>query len=443
MIMNQIKERHYNMDNSVKREKIAEGVHFNSVTDPRYKFNKITVAFFTPLCEDKASLYALLPRCLHKANALFPQSRDFNNYLASLYNAKSDFDIGVFGDTQLLGISMNSMDDSYALHGEKITDAAAKTIFDCVFRPALESGVFVSAEVENGKRQQIESIEAEINEKRHYAANQAKRIIFKGEPAAVNAHGSVEKTREITPGALYEAYKELLKSAVIEIVCVGCNGFDDALRIAKDQFSALERADIVASESAYSPLKPEVAVKTELLPALNQSKMVLGFKTGTHIIRPVLALMSNLYGGTISSKLFLNVREKLSLCYYCWSGINKQKGVMLVSCGVEEANIEKAKAEILSQLDSVRNGDFTDDELNWALLAEQNNIKTVNDSLSSLTWWYIERIYMQEIESPEEYLKNYENIARENITEAAKSMKLDTFYVLSGEASGSESEGTQ
>ncbi|MCL2697687.1 MAG: insulinase family protein [Oscillospiraceae bacterium] len=421
------------MDNSLKREKIADGAHFNAVCDPRFKFNRITFGFQVPLCREKASLFALLPRYLYRASSEFPGSRDFNNYLASLYNARNEFEVAGIGDTQFLGISMNFMDDSYALAREKITEAAASALFNCVFNPVLENGVFDANYVEICKREQIEAIESELNDKRTYAANQAKRIICEGEPAAVNPLGDAESTRAVTPEALLGAYRELLESAVIEIICVGCNSFTDALALSKKAFTPLKRMNTALSKSAYSPLKPVVTEKTELLPLLNQSKMVLGFKTGGYNNRAALSLMSNLYGGTISSKLFLNVRERLSLCYYCWSRVYKEKGIMTVSCGVEESNIEKAKAEILAQLDAVKRGDFTDGDFTSALLYEQNNIKTVNDSLGSLTWWYLTRIYIKSIKSPEESLADYNLITRENLTEAANSMTLDTVYVLSGD----------
>ncbi|MDR2531220.1 MAG: insulinase family protein [Oscillospiraceae bacterium] len=427
------------MDNLLKREKLAAGAHFNIVSDPRFKFNRITFGFFVPLDEEKASLYALLPRYLYRANAEFPKGKDFNNYLASLYNARNDFEVASIGDTQFLGVSMNFMDDSYALHGEKITEAAAKALFSCVFNPLFAGGEYDGSLFELSKREQIEAIEAEINDKRIYAANQAKRIICKGEPAAVNPLGTAQRIREIAHVTLHEAYKELLESAVVEIVCVGCNDFSDAFKIAKEKFSTLERKEIVPCKSAYSPLKTAAAGKTEQLPLLNQSKMVLGFKTENRN-RAALTLTSNLYGGTLSSKLFLNVRERLSLCYYCWSQVNKEKGVMSVSCGVEETNIEKAKAEILAQLDSVKQGNFTDDDLSNALLYEQNNIKTVNDSLGSMTWWYLTRIYISDIKSPGEALAAFDTITRDDIIEAANSMKLDTFYVLSPEESEHEPE---
>ncbi|MDR2558168.1 MAG: insulinase family protein [Oscillospiraceae bacterium] len=430
------------MDNSLKREKIAPGAYFSSVSDPRFKFNRITFGFLTPLRKERASLNALVPRALSDNNAEYPKMRDFNNYLASLYNAKCDFEVASIGDTQFLGLSINFMDDSYALHDEKITEQASKTLFDCIFRPVNDGETFLASTVELSKRMQIEAIESELNDKRTYAANQAKRIICEGEPAAVNPLGDVENTHAITPESIYKAHYELLNCAEIEIICVGCNDFSDALRIAKENFAAIKMEDRqpLSSKSECSPLKSATAEKTELLPLLNQSKMVLGFKTGGSVNnREALSLMSNLYGGTVSSKLFLNVRERLSLCYYCWSRVNKEKGVMFVACGVEEANIEKAKAEILTQLDNIKKGDFTDDDFNSSLLFEQNNIKTVNDNLGSLTWWYLTRIYIKAIKSPEEALADYENITREDLINAADSMTLDTVYVLSGEA-GEESE---
>ncbi|MCL2693745.1 MAG: insulinase family protein [Oscillospiraceae bacterium] len=413
------------------RKKIAEGVHFNTVTDARFKFNRITIGFHMPLDEEKASLNALIPRVLSDNNANFPHTPDFYNHLASLYNAKVDFEVRGLGDTQFWGQHIYFMDDGYSLSGEKITAIASKTLFDCLFRPSLIDGVFPVVNTELCKRMQIEAIEAEINEKRLYAYNQANRIIHSGEPAAVNPLGTVERTREITPERLYEAYERLLENAVIEIVCVGCNDFSDALSIAEGEFSALRRQNITPCESVFSPLKTEVAEKTELLP-LNQSKMVLGFKADACVKkdRAAFNLMSDIYGETIFSKLFLNVREKLSLCYYCWSQTNKLKSTMVVTSGVEEENIDKAKAEILAQFECMKKGDFTDEDLNHALLHEQNNVKTVNDSLGSLTWWYFTLIYQDMICTPEEYLKIYEDVRREDIMRLANSMKLDTFYTL-------------
>jgi len=421
------------MDNRLKREKIADGAYFSAVTDPRFKFNQITFSFFVPLDEEKASLYALVPRYLSTANAEIPVAKDFINYLASLYNAKIDSEAWGIGDTQYLSVSLTFMDDSYALHGEKITEAASKVLFDCIFHPNNYDKAFYAPDVEINKRQQIEAIEAELNDKRVYAANQAKRLICEGEPAAVNPQGTVERTREITPESVYNAHYDLLNTAGIEIICVGCNDFSDALRIAKEKFAAIkmEYRKPVPYSTACSPLKSEVAEKTEKLPLLNQSKMVLGFKTDSKN-RPALTLMSNLYGGTLSSKLFLNVRERLSLCYYCWSRVNREKGLMTVSCGVEEANIEKAKAEILAQLELVKSGDFTDDDLRNALLYEQNDTKTMNDSPNSLAAWYIIRIYIGDIKSPEEALADFNAVTREALIEAANSINLDTFYVLSG-----------
>lgn len=433
------------MDNLIFRRKIAEGAHFNSVSDPRYKFNRITVGFFTPLDEEKASLCAVIPRILCDGNKNYPVAKDFNNFLASLYNAKIDNEVESFGDTQFIGLSINFMDDAFALNGENITDIAVNTLFDCLFSPVTENKGFAAQTTENCKRLQTEAVEAEINDKRQYAANQAKRTLYAGEPAAVNHQGDVERINKATPQSLLEAYHELLRTSVIEIVCVGCNNFSGAFEIAKKEFAKLERGSLAPCSSEYSPLKPETAEITERLP-LNQSKMVLGFKNkqaaraDASAEKAALTLMSNLYGGTISSKLFLNVREKLSLCYYCWSRLNKYKGAMYVSCGVEEEKIGEAKAEILLQLENVRKGDFTDEEMNNALLSELNNIKTVNDSLSSLTWWYITRIYAGEIKSPEQFLQNYENITREDIINAANAMQLDTFYVLSKEAGENEDE---
>ncbi len=416
------------MDNKLKREQIGNGVYFSTVTDKRYKLNRITVIFMTQLSAENASVNALIPRILSRQNKYYPDNKDFHNYEASLYSAKVGFDADSMGDTQRLELSITSIDDAFALNGEKITRDAAKLIMDCIFEPALVDGVFGENDVAVCKREQCEDIEAELNEKRIYALNRAYEIMCEGEPAAVPKLGTVEKTSEITSKSLYEAYLNMLDTFMVEIVCVGCNDFSDVKALAKDIFGRKKRGNIAKCQSRYSYAKAAVAEKTEKL-QVSQSKMVLGLKTDSTDYH-ALALMSKLYGGTTTSKLFMNVREKLSLCYYCWARFNREKGLMHIDCGIENENIEKAKAEILKQFEDVKSGSFTDEDIETARLSVQNDTKTVNDSLGGLTEWYLTRIYRNDIKTPEESLLEYDRITRDDIKKAANSMKLDTVYVL-------------
>lgn len=143
-----------------------------------------------------------------------------------------------------------------------------------------------------------------------------------------------------------------------------------------------------------------------------------------------MRLMTALYGGTPSSKLFLNVREKLSLCYYCAARYDRSAAIMLVDCGVEKENIESAKKEILVQLDEIRNGNFEHETLENTRLQIKNSLRAVSDYPGTLEEWYLSRILSDEIASPEEEMRAIDAVTREQVIEAAQQVRLDAVYLL-------------
>jgi predicted Zn-dependent peptidase len=169
---------------------------------------------------------------------------------------------------------------------------------------------------------------------------------------------------------------------------------------------------------------------------LSQAKLVLGMRTGeikTQRQTRAARVFAALYGGTPFSKLFLNVREKLSLCYYCAARFDSATKLLYVDCGIEPANKEKAQAEILAQLKAIREGAFTDEELHETKLLMYNSLRSTRDSLSSIETWYLTRILRGQEESPEEDLAAIAEITREEVMEAAAKVTLDTVYFLTGE----------
>ena len=143
--------------------------------------------------------------------------------------------------------------------------------------------------------------------------------------------------------------------------------------------------------------------------------------------------MSAIYGGTTTSKLFMNVREKMSLCYYCWSSVSRTKGSLVVASGVENENLETAKNEIIAQLEAMKKGDFTDEDIEYARMYRRNHLKTFNDGISSMEAWYFTGIYNDDIKTPEEAVEEDNKVTREEIIEAAGSVKLDTVYILTSD----------
>lgn len=417
------------------RKKIAEGVYFNQITDKRFKLNRTTISFMMPLDEETAPCNALLARMLTASNIHYPETAMLRNREAALYSSTIAGGVSKTGDTQRIDFAVSCIDNSYALGpGEDVMTEANVLLLQCLFSPVIFGGQFVTETFAVEKQNLINEIHAEMNDKRVYARKRLISALCAGEPFAVSSIGTAESVAKITKDRLFDAYRHMLSSAHVEIFCAGCSEFDGFQEMFATWFDSgkyAERHDIAPCKSAVSALRGEQDELVEKMSVV-QSKLVMGFKS-TSRDHAALQVMSKIYGGTSNAKLFMNVREKLSLCYYCYSMYTREKGIMLVESGVEDANIEKARAEILHQLEEVRRGNFTDEEIHVALSSVKNDMKTYNDSLASITEWYLLQNYRGTAKAPEEVTEEYMAVTRKKIIKAAQSVSLDTTYILTGE----------
>lgn len=413
-----------------KKESLAQGVNFTAVNDPRFKTNYIAINILTGLSADTASANAVIPDVLSKSNTAYPSVTEINRKLSELYGANIGGDVLKIGDSQVIMLTGSCIDDSYTLASEKITEELGGLLLDCLFAPNVENDGFSAKNFALNKQELIDDIDAEINEKQSYALLRAGKKIFAGEPAAVSAHGDKEHALTLTPKSAYEQYKNLLKTAQFEIFFVGGGSHEGIRERFAAAFSAQKREFSAAASSAFSKVKESLCEVVETLDVA-QSKMVMAFKT-EYNNPPAMQIMNAIFGGTPSSKLFINVREKLSLCYYCSAWFDRQKGVLTVNSGVEQANISKARAEILNQLEEVAKGNFTEEDRENAVLSRINNCRSVNDSPYSIASWYLVQAYCGANISPDEEILRARAVTRADIIAAAGSLKLDTVYALTG-----------
>lgn len=411
------------------REEIAEGVFFSQFRNSQFKSNQIGINFLDRLSEEKAAPNAFFPLVLSRTSADYPTMRALNRKLSALYSAGIWDHVAKSGDLQRFGLCATAIDDSFAIDREKVLAELARTLCGCLFRPVLENGIFPEKNFEVLKQILIDMNNAEINDKALYAYRRGTEETYRGEPAALCFCGGNEEIQKITPRSAYEAYTETLRTNNIEILCVGKGDFSEIREMFRAEFLRIGREPLPRLKSRPSFLKGEPITVVQPM-EVAQSKLYLSFKADIKN-RYAAHVMCNLFGGDVSSKLFTVVREKLSLCYYCSSGIQLDKGTMTVESGVEEENVEKAKEEILRQLGELQNGNFTDEELQKIKNSLENDYGAWHDTISNVSSWYLARILENDIESPEEWLKKLLSVTREEIIEAAHSFRLDTTYVLS------------
>ncbi len=418
---------------SYKREKIADGIHFNSIRNPSLKTNSIVVNLISPLSEDTASLNASASYILTDSSREYPSLVAISQKLEELYGAGLKGYVSRIGDNQSVAISSSCINDRYTFDKENITEELARVTLGCILEPNLDENGFYAPDFALKKQELLDDIDAVINEKRSYALQRAGKIIYRCEPAAVSVKGERESAEKITAATAYEQYKKLLKTAQIEVFFVGADEPNGIKNSIWESFAKLDREYKGDVKTKYSAVKTSPEEFTDELDVA-QCKMVLAFKSNC-TNRCALILMNAIFGATPFSKLFLNVREKMSLCYYCSSNYNDMKGVMTVDSGVEKANIEKAKAEIIRQFELMQKGEFDEKEINEARLAVINGLRGVNDSATTLVSWYMSQIFLGTERSPEDEIELLEKVTKEDIVETAKSFRLDTVYVLKGKES--------
>ncbi len=418
------------LNNEYNRREITDNVFFTSVTDKKFKINKITVCFISPLSED-ASVNAVIPRLLTKCNEKLDTMAEFNRRLAELYSASINWTVLADTDYQICELSAVVLADKFALNGEKISEEIVGILLDCIFSPYFENGFFPQGSLNIEKQNQTDDNDAEINDKTSYSYLRAFEEAFKGEPAEIHWGGTNDQVNRITAASALEAYRKMITSARTEIICVGESSFDGISDIFAKAFRLSGRCPSVLPKVILSPTKDEVRRVTETLD-IEQSKLVMFFKSsGRYKGKYALIMVQLLYGGTESSKLFTIVREKMSLCYYCFSRCSSVKGYLTAECGVDAENLEKAEKEALNQLKEIADGNFTDDEISKAKLFITNALLSSRDTVNGISSKCLSQILYPDESFPiGTEIEKYNAVTREDIILAAKAFRLDTVFIL-------------
>lgn len=410
------------------RTELGDNIGFSAIIDGKFKTNSLLIRFITGLDSRNAADNAVGIGILTNSSSEYKTLAQLNEKLSSLYGASLSSGARKRGDIQVLHVSSSWINNKYAIDGEDITSEMLGIICGCIFSPNAAEGSFDNESFKIVHKELIDKIEAEINNKRGYALSKAAEFAFSGEPAENSCYGNKETAGKVTPQSAYKAYKNILENAQVEIFYVASEENPAVEERLRKEFSAIPR--LHKSYKFYAPSRArEDALRVSEEFDVRQSKMVLVFKTGTDDCY-ALRLLSTILGETPVSKLFMNVREKLSLCYYCASRVLFAKGSLSVDCGVERDNIEKAEKEILHQLDEIRSGNFSDEELNSALMSIDNTLTAVGDTPSSYSAWYFERFCENNIVTPEQQFEAYKAVTRERIISAARSLSLDTVYLM-------------
>ncbi len=412
---------------------LADGAEGLFVKNVRFNTTKISFNFFLPLASDTAAEYALLPFILTTCSKKYPDFSRLNYKLNRLYGAQLEASVEKSGDCQLLRMGISVINDRFTFENESLIKQASELLLDLVFDPKTENEAFFTEDLAREKRKAVEHIRSEVSEKRIYAKNRLISEMYKGKAYGVPKCGTEDDVLTITGSSLYSAWKRMLSNAYVRVNVIGAAVPDGFFDVIKGYFSSVERTDITdCFKCDKTALRPEPLEITERMD-VSQGKLVMGFSSdmaGDDSETLPLMVMCDIFGGGPYSRLFENVREKMSLCYYCSASSVRQKGLLTVESGVETENAQKARNEILNQLEIMKKGEFGDFEYSSSLKSIADSLKTYNDSQNSLDLWYALKVYNGALCSPDDIAAKISQITRDDVIAAANGIHLNTVYRL-------------
>lgn len=418
---------------SEKILKLADGVEGLFIKNERFNTTLVSCNIYMPLKKDTAALYALLPFILTSCSERYPDFSRLNYKLNRMYGARLDASAEKYGDYQLLRMNVSVINDRYCLDSESLVKQATELLLGLIFEPSVQNGEFFESDLEREKRKAIEHIKGEYSEKRIYAKNRLIEEMYKNENYGVAKCGTVEDVEKITPKTLFSAWETMLKSAFIRFQVIGSAVPTGLFEEISNRFSGFERDNITDCKKNTPTLEISQPQTVEERLDISQGKLCMGFSSelrGNDDVSLPLMIMSDIFGGGPYSRLFANVREKMSLCYYCSASSIRQKGLLTVESGVEVENTEKAQKEILNQLEIVKKGEFTDFEFESSIKSICDSLNSYNDSQISLDMWYAMKANNENLYSPADIAEKLKLITRQDIVSAANGVKLHTVYKL-------------
>lgn len=416
---------------------IAPGVKLCTHKTEQFKTSVISFNIVTELGEN-AGKKALLLNLLARTCKSYPTITEMNRRLAGLYGAIISPSVRKIGEAQVLSLVLVCLDDRFALYKENVLKEALRLLSHCLFMPDITPDGFKEENIKREKRLLIEKLESENDDKRIYALNTMLKEMCRDEIYGIHRYGTKEEIESATEKELLTLWKEILFSAPIQINITGNFNEEETEKTVTGLFSSLERKSENIKE-IHTEFLTE-AYESRLISEkqhVKQGKLVIGMRAGMTYDNDnfsAIKLMNAIFGSGTFSKLFMNVREKMSLCYYCASRLDPNKGVITVESGVETENTQKALEAIRNELNEVRKGNFTDETVENAKKSLCDLYGSVYDSVMGINDWMTSYILKNEITDPHALSENIMNVCREEIIIAASMVTEDTVFILESDS---------
>lgn len=422
-------------------ELIMPNVVLTCLQTTKFKTGCLSINLLTPLTRETASKNALIPMVLSRGTATLPDMAAIYSRLDSLYGARIKPLVRKKGEIQVIGLYADFADETFIPENNCILEQMTALIGEMLLMPKTHGGLFIREYVESERDKLLEQLRGRINDKRSYSVQRLFEKMCAMEEYSTDKLGTESETESITASELTRHYHSVLAASPIEIFYCGSA---EPSRVKTALVSALsslprsnEEADLGTDIRMNSLEENPRYFEDEL--QITQGKLAIGFRLGDCMDDPntaAIKVFNAVYGGSVNSKLFMNVREKLSLCYFASSWVDLHKGILAVSSGIEFDKYEAALSEILSQLEAVKRGEFSELELSAAKSSVASDYRSIEDSPFALEDYYLNQALIGPDCAPSELAALVEEISAGEVVEIAKGVECDAIYFLRGQKEG-------
>lgn len=417
-------------------KKIKEGITIHTIETEKFKTNLIAVFLTVPLKRKTVTNYALIPAVLKRGTNFLKTQEEINIKLEEMYDASFDCGIDKVGDNQVIKCYLEALNDEFTLNNEQILKQSLDLIFEIIFNPLIENSLFKEEYVKTEKENMKKLILSKIDNKDKYALESCIEEMYKGKDYGIYKFGYIEDLEHITAKNLYDAYLELINKAKIDIFVSGEIDKQEILKEIEENQNLNKlnpRIPNIVKNTEETEIKETVEPKEiKDIKEVSQGKVVIGLDIAYNKkdSRYQMALYNVILGESATSKLFQNVREKASLAYSARSNYIRQKNNIYIRCGIEIEKYEEALKIIKEQLEDMKNGNFSEEDLNNAKKYMLAGIRTVQDEQDSEVTYYFGQEISGTFTTFDEYMNKINGVSKDEITKVANSIKINTIYFL-------------
>ena len=412
---------------------ILPGVILRCIRDSRFKQSALSIQLLRPMTQSEAALNALLPAVLLRGCRDYPDLQLITQRLDDLYGASIGTLVRRIGDYQTTGFYCGFMEDRFALPGDEILAPMIRFAAQLLLEPVMEDGGFSRDFVESEKRNLISTIDSERSDKRTYAASQLLKLMCKNDSFGIPRLGETEQVEAIDHLSAYTHYQKILRESPMEIFYVGSATAEQVAALLTPELARIERDPHPLP--AQTPFQNADGREESETQQIAQAKLALGFVTPITSHDPRFAamqVMNAVFGSGMTSKLFMEVREKMSLCYAIGSGYYGSKGIMTVNAGIDSRQRSKTQSAIMAQLEACRVGNISENELGAAKESILSGLRSVYDSPGAIESFFSTAAISGLGRTPETYAKEIRAVTVADVVEAANTVAFHSAFFLKG-----------